>query len=69
MKALLVLLFLAGCASQGVATACPALHQWTTSQQDTLAAELDMLPPGSLLIPAMEDYAKLRAEVRACNAE
>jgi len=67
MKALLALILLTGCASSSVSNACPPLRPWTNDQQDTMAAEIDMLPPGSLLIPAMEDYAKLRAEIRACG--
>lgn len=59
--AVLLLLTLAACSPDCQPV---ALKTWTPAEQRRMADEIDALPDGSLLVPAMNDYARLRREVR-----
>jgi Tfp pilus assembly protein PilP len=54
------LLILTACSSE----CSVALKHWTPEEQRQMADEIADLPDDSLLIPAMNDYAKLRREVK-----
>jgi hypothetical protein len=46
---------------------CPRVYvkQWSAPEQDRIKAALDLLPPDSILIPAMLDYERLRLDAKA----
>lgn len=46
---------------------CPKLATYTDKEQDILEADISLLAMDSPLRGAMNDYANLRAQVRACN--
>lgn len=60
---LLGLLALAACATQPAAVVCPRLVEYPASVQREAAAALDAAPP--VIVRMIEDYGRLRAEVRA----
>jgi hypothetical protein len=64
--AAILLLAVAGCTSVPVAV-CPAVREWTPGQQAEAAEEILALPPGSILVEMMLDYAETRAKLRACQ--
>jgi lipopolysaccharide export system protein LptA len=45
---------------------CPAfaVKDWSSDEQRQILAEEQQLPDDSILIPVLEDYARLRIEVR-----
>ncbi|OWK47529.1 hypothetical protein [Fimbriiglobus ruber] len=55
-----LLLLLSACAQPS----CPriAVKQWSSREQDQIRTALDQLPANSILIPAIEDYERLRLE-------
>lgn len=53
--------------SRAVTVACPHPTEWTEGQQAEAADELLTLPPGSVLVDMMLDYARERAALRACQ--
>lgn len=57
---------LCSCANN-TTVACPAVHEWSSSEQLEILAEERTLAANSILIPVLMDYARLRAEVRACR--
>jgi hypothetical protein len=59
-------LFLAGCTHTAVAV-CPTPVVYSPGMQAEAAEELLALPPGSVLVEFMKDYASLRARLRACE--
>ena len=72
MRAILLCLLLAGCASGPQiavqAPTCPSMRTYSAAEQSALADAVAALAAGSPLIWAVEDYAALRASVRACQA-
>ena len=56
-----LVLALAACEQQ---CATIAVKDWTPGEQSRMADEVDALPADSLLVPAMNDYARLRREAR-----
>ncbi len=58
-----VLLLLSACAQPS----CPRIYvkQWSPREQDQIRTAVDQLPSTSILIPAMEDYERLRLEAKA----
>ena len=67
MKRWLILLALTACTPQvNLAPECPkvAVKDWLRDEQRQILAEEKKLAPDSILIPVIEDYAKLRREVR-----
>lgn len=68
MKRILpLLLALTACTPQvNLAPDCPqiAVKDWSREEQRQILAEEQRLPAESILIPMIEDYAKLRREVR-----
>jgi hypothetical protein len=44
-----------------------AIREWTPGQQAEAAEEILALPPGSILVEMMLDYAETRAKLRACQ--
>ncbi len=67
MKALLVVLLLAGCAARPFVPLCPVLTPYSRTQQATLAAELPH--DGPMTNRAIQDWTALRAAVRVCSAK
>lgn len=61
MKRLLILMALSGCCQSGTSV---TVKDWTSDEQRQILAEERKLPSDSILIPVLEDYAKLRREVR-----
>jgi hypothetical protein len=47
---------------------CPPVAAYDRAFQARLADEIQRLPPGAALERAMLDYARLRAQARACVA-
>lgn len=79
MRAVLLCLLLAGCASAPVISArpapevvvktvCPPIRSYSPDQQKALGAAVAALPADSPLVGAMADYGAIRAAVRACAA-
>ena len=58
-----LILSLSSCA----ATSCPVPRHWTNSQQDEIEANFATLPSDSPLIGVGIEWARLRAESRACE--
>ncbi|OWK44034.1 hypothetical protein [Fimbriiglobus ruber] len=46
---------------------CPGIYvkQWSPGEQDQIRTALDQLPANSILVPAIEDYERLRLEAQA----
>ncbi len=49
--------------------ACPPVVAYDQPVRDRAAAELEALPEGAVLVGMMADYAVMRAQARACEAE
>lgn len=47
---------------------CLPMASYTRAEQERAAAELESLPPGSMLARFVVDYGALRAANRACEA-
>lgn len=56
-----------GCCEKQTPPVCPSLHEWSLSEQQQLKKEINALKPDSLLLAATLNYAKMRAEARACQ--
>ena len=72
MKYALLPLILSLCAcatSHPSAPACLQVRQWSIVEQQNMKADLETLPKDSPVLPAFSDYARMRAEARACNGE
>lgn len=67
IRAALLLLALAGCATGPAVVACPMEVKYSTAFQERLAGELAALAPGAALGAAMADYGRLRDQTRACR--
>jgi hypothetical protein len=63
MKRWLILLLISGCCPTPADEHIP-VKQWTRDEQRQILAEEQKLPPDSILISLIEDYAKLRREAR-----
>lgn len=65
MRAVLLALFLAlaGCASQPSVIACPRLQEYPADMQRRVASALPSVGPD--IARMIEDYGRLRAEIRA----
>lgn len=61
-----VLLAITACTSTPVAV-CPAIVDYSPGIQAEAADEILALPPGSVLVQFMQDYASLRARLRECQ--
>ena len=72
LAAILCVLCLSGCAlfgeSNTIVNTCAPVKPWTAEEQGEMLKDLRALPSNSLLIPAFEDYASMRAVARACAA-
>jgi hypothetical protein len=60
----LLLLTLAACSPQCPAPTPIAVKDWSREEQRQILTEEKKLPDNSILIPVLEDYARLRREVR-----
>jgi hypothetical protein len=60
-----LVVLLTSCASPTV-VGCSHLKYLSPEVQGQMAADLELLPKDSPLIPAMLDYLKYRAEAKAC---
>lgn len=59
--------WLSGCASTAnFEPVCPRLVRYPAETQDRAAAEIEALPPDSVLPELIADYALVRAEIREC---
>ena len=65
MRSLFFCLLLVGCASQ--TSVCPAIRNYSRTEQLNQAATEATLPPDSPLIQPLLEWAKLRAQLKACN--
>lgn len=63
-KLAIALLLLTGCSQPAPCPPPIAVKQWTKAEQDQILAEERKLPDGSILIPVLEDYVRLRLEVK-----
>ena len=66
-KALALLMLLLGGCETASSSACPVEVRYSAEVQRQAAAEIARLPPGSTLGVFMADYARLRAQTRACR--
>lgn len=64
MRAALLALLLAGCAST---TVCPVISEYPYEFQQRLAAEIEPLPDDSAIMRALLDYQRTRDELRQCQ--
>ena len=64
---------LGGCGTAGsdwpTATTCPPVVGYDAELQARTAAEVDTLPAGSAVADLLSDYAVMRDQARACNAD
>lgn len=68
MALVLLTLWTSGCATAGFSPACPREVEYSPAQQSQAAAELQPLPrEGMIRGTFMPDYARLRAQARACR--
>ncbi|MCP1270911.1 hypothetical protein [Acetobacter cerevisiae] len=65
----LVAPLLSGCSPVTYKTVCPTLVPYSMTQQTDLAEELVATPDAPMLHQVVRDYAGLRDQVRACQAE
>ncbi len=54
-------------ANSDLTCSCPPIKTYSKSVQQQMADEIDMLPADSVLVAAMQDYALLRQQIRACH--
>lgn len=47
--------------------ACPPVVQYPAAVQERAAAEIEALPPESIIVGMMADYHMLRQQTRACG--
>lgn len=66
MLLLSVAIFLTSCASTTY-SACPSLREYTTEEQDQLYVATSKLDVNNPVRMALDDYANLRNQVRACH--
>ena len=62
-------IWLSGCAtvgSDGVATGCPPVVEYSREFQARAAEELALLPEGSAIAEMLADYAVMREQARSC---
>lgn len=66
--ALIAMLLLAGCATVGSDTLapCPPVVDYSQTEQESAAAEVETLSEASLVVRMLSDYAVLREQARAC---
>lgn len=57
---------LTGCAVGNSDPTCPRIVAYSPEAQNAAAAEIEALPPESVLPGMMADYAAVRAEIREC---
>lgn len=50
-----------------VISSCPSVKPWTKAEQMQIFAAERALPPDSILIPVIIDYARLRSALRAAK--
>lgn len=62
------LVFLAACSTLEFQEQHITVKNWSVEEQAQMANDISRLPNNSILIPAMEDYARMRAEARAASA-
>lgn len=65
----LVAPLLSGCSPVTYKTVCPTLAPYSITQLTDLAEELVATPDAPMLHQVVRDYAGLRDQVRACQAE
>ena len=58
-------LILTGCAAPAVVN-CPPVKEWTPQEEENMALVVNRLPIDSPVVGVFEDYARMRAEARAC---
>ncbi len=56
----LLLLVVAGCCQ----TQPVEIKEWSLAEQHQMLAEEKLLPPDSVIVSALEDYARLRRQVQ-----
>jgi hypothetical protein len=64
----LAAMLLTGCGTARFDAACPTLVEYSAEDQRRAAAELTALPDDSMIGRFLADYARLRDQVRACQA-
>lgn len=62
-----------GCAATGTpppspGVRCPAIRQYTLTEEQAVAQELKKLPSDSSVKRFIDDYGELRVQVRACQS-
>ena len=67
-KASLLLVFLVSACNGAVVSTCLTLQDWPPKAQDELAANLSTLPEDSPIMDMALDWARMRAESKACIA-
>ena len=69
---LAAVLLVTACVNDGAqspsASVCPPVTVWSTSDQIALRAELDRLPAGAMLDRVVEEWVRLRDQLRACRS-
>ena len=56
----------AGVGSDGATGVCPPGEDYSRAEQARVAKEVAALPPGSVIVGWLADYAVLRDQARAC---
>ena len=64
---LILALLMVSCTPLTATSNCLPLREWSVEDQQNMKADLETLPDNSPLIKAMQDYAAMRAETRACQ--
>ena len=67
-KASLLLMFIISACNGAAVSTCLTLQEWSLREQDELAANLSTIPENSPIISMATDWARMRAETKACIA-
>jgi hypothetical protein len=66
LKFLGFLIVLTGCSTCPAVNTCLPVKNWTNSEEAQMSHDIAALPQNSSLIGVMIDYARMRAEAKAC---
>lgn len=66
---LIAMLWLSGCAtvSSDALAPCPPVVDYSSTDQESAAAEVETPSEGSMVVRMLSDYAVLREQARACR--
>ena len=63
----LILLSACGTANSNPACVCPPVKEYSREFQDRLAVEIEAAPANAVFPAALQDYARIREQIRSCS--